>query len=582
MECGEMKSIENDRELSLGGSNPFQSEIALYRKAHRPGDIVALVAVPDLYSVALPNLGHQVVEHQVNQLDGFFAYRCYLNGDFSLLRETGYPPELVLISMSYEGSYIRALRVLDQLGIPALRRHRSRGDPVVIFGGRAVSINPLPLFDLADVIGIGDSDQIVPTLCLAYQTAGGDRGAMEVALAGHSGFILPARYGVSTRDGYLERWEPRDVPADIVPARGTVFPPSWYLSPATDYNDIGYYEGKTFFSMEIVKACASKCLFCAAGFNDGPVRQTSDVEGVRDRARWAAGAGADLVKLFFPANSSVEATKRILEALLDAGLAPRVGSAKAERIDAAYIALVGRSGQEKFAVAPETGDASLRARLGKPGMTDAVLETVVGEGVHCGIPNLDFYLIMNLPGEAADSFDRTVDFVGRFARLAAAEGLRERFRVSIPNFFPKAWTPFQFAASGAIERYHDRVAALDHACGGEVTISSMKESVDLLSQNIISRGGIEVGSLLAEVYRALRVHEAAVGAFRADTMDDWRAALSALGLREDTYFAERDPGRPMPWHYVQMYDSLPKLEKAWGVFRRKSAAAAGGLQAGAE
>ncbi len=574
-----MKSIENDRELPPGGLNPFHAETALYRKEHRPGDLVALVAVPDLYPVALPNLGHQIVERQVNRLDGFFAYRCYLDRDFSLLREAGHPPELVLVSMSYEGSYIRALRVLDQLGIAPLRRHRSRGDPVGVFGGRAVSMNPLPLFELADVIGIGDSDRLVPTLCLAYQAAGGDRGAMEAALAGREGFILPARYRVSTRDGYLERWEARDAPVDIVPARGTVFPHSWYLSPETDYNDIGYYERKTFFSMEIVKACASKCLFCAAGFNDGPVRHTADVEGIRDLARWAAGAGADLVKLFFPANSSVEATRRILEALLDAGLAPRVGSAKAERIDSGYIALVGRSGQEKFAVAPETGDARLRARLGKPGMTDAVLETVVAEVIRCGIPNLDFYLIMNLPGEAADSFEQTVDFVGHFARRAAAEGLRDRFRVSIPNFFPKAWTPFQLAPSGAMDRYHERVAALERACGGEVAISSMKGSVDLLSQNVMSRGGIEAGPLLAEVYRALRAHEAASGAFRADTMDDWRAALAALGLREETYFAERDPGRPMPWHHVRMYDSLPKLEKAWEVFRRKSAAAAGGLEA---
>jgi radical SAM superfamily enzyme YgiQ (UPF0313 family) len=576
-----MKSIDNDREISLCSSDPFSTETALYRKEHCPGDIVAMVAVPDPYPVALPNLGHQIVERQINLLDGFFAYRCYLNGNFVLLRESGYPPDVVLISMSYEGSYIRALRVLDQLGIPALRRDRSPGDPVVVFGGRAVSMNPLPLFDLADVIGIGDSDRLIPVLCLAYQAAGGHRGKMEAALTEQEGFILPARYRVSTPGGYLERWEPRNAPVDIVPARGTVFPHSWYLSPETDYNDIGYYEWKTFFSIEIVKACASKCLFCAAGFNDGPVRHTADVNGILDLARWAAGAGADLVKLFFPANSSVETTKRILQALLEVGLAPRVGSAKAERIDAEYIALVGRSGQEKFAVAPETGDVGLRARLGKPGMTEEVLQWVVSQVIRSGIPNLDFYLIMNLPGEADDSFDQTVDFVGRFARLAAADGLRDRFRVSIPNFFPKAWTPFQYAPSGGITRYLERVAALERACGDEVAISSMKASVDLLSQNIMSRGGVEVGSLLAEVYRGLCAQETATGAFRADTIEDWRTALAALRLREETYFAERDPGRPMPWHHVRMYDSLAKLEKAWAVFRRKSAAAAAGIEAAA-
>ena len=114
-----------------------------------------------------------------------------------------------------------------------------------------------------------------------------------------------------------------------------------------------------------------------------------------------------------------------------------------------------------------------------------------------------------------------------------------------------------------------------------MAVSTMKGSVDLLSQNIMSRGGIEVGPLLVEVYRALCAHEAATGAFRGDTMEDWRAALAALGVQEETYFAERDSGRPMPWHHVRMYDSLRKLEKAWAVFRQKSTVAAGSFESAA-
>ncbi|HEY0457972.1 MAG TPA: radical SAM protein [Pyrinomonadaceae bacterium] len=409
-----MRGIESDRELAIQNANPFEVETALYSKEHLLGDIVATVAVPDFYHIALPNVGHQIIEYQINQLESFYAYRCYLKGDYSLLREESRLPDIVFLSMSYEGSYIRALRILDLLGIRALAGSRSASDPLVVVGGRAVSINPLPFFEIADIIGVGDGEETVQSICQAYKSSGGDKKKLADEIVNENGVIVTARYRVVTRAGYLERWEADRAPAEILPNRGKSFPHSWYLSSETDYNEIGYYEKKTFFSMEIVKACASKCLFCAAGYNDGTVRFTNDSQNIVKLGKWAKRQGADLIKLFFPANSSLKTTKGILRALLNAGLQARVGSAKAERIDREYIELVARAGQEKLAIAPETGDYRLRARLGKPGMTDKILAEVVKNVVACGIPNLDFYLIMNLPGEKSDSFTKTVDFIESF------------------------------------------------------------------------------------------------------------------------------------------------------------------------
>ena len=156
---------------------------------------------------------------------------------------------------------------------------------------------------------------------------------------------------MATEGGYLATWEPQNAPMEIYPSMSPQFPHSWYLSPETDYNDIGYYGGKTFFSMEIVDACGSKCVFCASGFRDKN-RDIQDPATVVELATWAAGQGADLTKLFFPANSSVPATKEMIRELTIHGFSPRVGSAKAERIDREYIELVGKSGQEKIAFAP--------------------------------------------------------------------------------------------------------------------------------------------------------------------------------------------------------------------------------------
>lgn len=564
-----MRSIENDKELILKNNNPFETETALYQKEYVRGDIVAMVSVPDFYHVALPNIGHQIIERQINQISGFFAYRCYLNRDYSLLREVPNSPDLIFISMSYEGSYIRAVRILDLLGISPFARKRSGADPLIVIGGRAVSINPLPLFEIADIIGIGDGDELVRQICLAYKSVKGDKILLADELVIQKGTIVTSRYEVVTKEGYLERWEAKQAPSEILPNRGNSFPHSWYLSSETDYNEIGYYEKKTFFSMEIVKACASKCLFCAAGFSDGQVRFTEDGENIVKLGMWSKGQGADLIKLFFPANSSVETTKSILRSLLNAGLVARVGSAKAERIDEEYVELVGRAGQEKFAIAPETGDYNLRAMLGKPGMTDEVLREVVKNVINSGIPNLDFYFIMNLPGEKPDSFTKTLDFIEKFLHLTNLAGLKERFRISYPNFFPKAWTPFQYAAFGSIEEYTKRIDFLERYFGETIKISNMKNNVDLLSQNIMSRGGIEAGQLLIEVYRLLKMKEVVSGKFQPDGFEDWRSAMMGLGISESQYFTEKSTDRALPWHHIQMYPSVNKLIKAWSVFGKK-------------
>ena len=112
-----MRSLEHDRPLAVGPGDPFARETRLYEKRRRAGDIAVAVCVPDPYRIAQPNLGHQHLEYLINQVDGFFAYRVYLGDDGQLVRESRETPGLVLLSMSYEGSYIRALRILDQGGI---------------------------------------------------------------------------------------------------------------------------------------------------------------------------------------------------------------------------------------------------------------------------------------------------------------------------------------------------------------------------------------------------------------------------------------------------------------------------------
>lgn len=564
------QSIEHAHPIHVTDQNPFATEVKLYTKEYTLGDIPVTVIVPDFYHIALPNIGHQMVEHQINQVSGFFADRAYLSQEYKLLKE--YPllkPEIIFISMSYEGSYIRALRALDELGVPLNREERTDDDPLVVIGGWSVSRNPIPLFEIADVIGIGDSEDLVESITEVYHDKNGRKKEMYDDIKETIGIIIPSLYNVETQDGYLTKWESRNALVEIYPSKSEQFPHSWYLSSETDYNVIGYYEGKTFFSMEIVDACASKCAFCASGFREKN-RDIQDPETIVELAEWGRYHGADLTKLFFPANSSVPATKEIMRELIARGFSPRVGSAKAERIDREYIELVGKSGQEKIAFAPETGDYEHRRALGKPGMTNEVLDNVLITSIQSGIPNVDFYFIMNLPGEKADSLQKTIDLLGHFHTLAKSSGLKGRIRMSMPNFFPKAGTPFQYAASGNMETYPEKVLKLEQGLQGLVAVSSMKDNVDLLSQNIMSRGGIEAGKLLMEVYGKIKEREQKDGIFSSDTVQDWREALATLGLREETYFEEKSINQPLPWHHIHTTGiSHTTLAKAWEIFNQR-------------
>jgi radical SAM superfamily enzyme YgiQ (UPF0313 family) len=569
-------SLEHGVAISEPSENPFTTETPLYVHEQKSGDILVTVVVPDFYHIALPNLGHQMVEHQLNEQTGFHADRAYLNRDYSLLKkETQSRPEIIFISMSYEGSYIRALRMLDQMGCPLRRQDRTPNDPLVVIGGWSVARNPLPLFEIADVIGIGDSQKMIAALSDCYRMNRQSRSDLYDQIVTIEGIILPDRYQVATTNGYLDHWEAHQAPTEIFSSRSSSFPHSWYLSPETDYNRIGYYDRNTFFSMEIIDHCRSKCGFCASGFDEGGF-DIQDPKALGELATWASSQGADLVKLFFPANSSVEVTKAIMKEMMARNLPPRVGSAKAEYIDLEYLQLVGKSGQEKIAFAPETGDYELRRVIGKPGMTDQVLQNVISASIQSGIPNLDLYLIMNLPGEGPEAHQKMVDLLGGFYDLAQREGIKGQIRMSAPNFFPKSHTPFQYARSGEINVYEERMAKLAQDLEGKIAVSSMSGSVDLLSQNIMSRGGIEAGQLMMEVYRHLKMVEQATGQFQADTFEDWRLAMANLNIDERAYFDDKDTSKLLPWHHIHFNKKsnlgTDNLIRAWEVFKAKRVA----------
>ena len=63
-------------------------------------------------------------------------------------------------------------------------------------------------------------------------------------------------------------------------------------------------------------------------------------------------------------------------------------------------------------------------------------------------------------------------------------------------------------------------------------VGSMAGDVDLLSQNVMLRGGLETGLLMGEVYGRLRDRDRRTGRFEPDRLADRCEAMAALGIDE--------------------------------------------------
>src|SRR6185295_17365486 len=86
-------------------------------------------------------------------------------------------------------------------GVPALAADRAeaaraggRGHPLVVVGGPLTFSNPIPAGPFADVIVMGEADELVATLADAVRGEP-DRAALLAALARLPGFYVPSLHG---------------------------------------------------------------------------------------------------------------------------------------------------------------------------------------------------------------------------------------------------------------------------------------------------------------------------------------------------------------------------------------------------
>jgi len=528
---------------------------------------IALV-YPNTYAVGMSNLGFQTIYAHLNRLPHVVCERVFFPDpeDIDEHGRTGTVPfslesqrplsdfDLIGFSVTYEGDYINAVRLLRMAGVPVRSADRRSTDPVVIMGGVCAFSNPEPVAPFMDVIVVGEGEEVVGEIVDVWRAAqvDGDQNARNRFLdqvLELGGIYVPAAYRVGyDADGRLAGVVPvrPAVPSTVIKRRlrnvDAFQTRSLVKTPKAEYGHMQL--------LEVGKGCGRGCRFCLEGQVYRPVRHRS-LESLRSSVAEIAKE-SQRIGLVGACVSDYPWIGDLMKMLEEYGVEVSISSLRADSLTEDLVASLQRGGHRTLTMAPEAGTERLR-RVVRKVITDEQLFAACDLLRKYGIPNLKCYFMIGLPTETRDDAAAIVDLAARMLarlRVLGPDGHPfGKLTLSVSSFVPKPWTPFQWAA------FEDPRSL-------EAKLDIIKRGAGALSVRVVHENPREAGlqALLARGDR--RVADFIELAANAD--GDWRRALREWD--GDAVFHSRrvrDTSEVLPWDHLEVGVRKAGLLREW-------------------
>jgi radical SAM family uncharacterized protein len=552
------------------------SEEGAFRKDWGGRVAIALV-YPNRYAVGMSNLGFQTIYWHLNRRPDVVCERVFLPDpeDIDELRRTNTPIfslesqrpladfHMVGFSITYEGDYIHALRILRLGGIPLRAADRRPHDPLVLMGGVCAFANPEPMAPFMDFIAVGEGEELVGELVDLYRTEYRDRAGFLDRLTRVPGLYVPDRYEVLyDADGTIAEVRPRDgAPLPVVKRRlsdvnrfETI---SLVKTPQAEYGHMAL--------LEVGKGCGRGCRFCLEGQVYRPVRHRSVVALGETVARLAADPANRRIGLVGACVSDYPWIGDLLRVIEASGLGLSISSLRADSLTDELAAALARGGHRTLTVAPEAGTERLRRAIRKSISDEQILAACDIVRRH-GIPNLKTYFMIGQPTETMEDVEAIADLARRMLeRLRVPDPAGHpfgRLTLSISSFVPKPWTPFQWAPFDGVESLAAKLEVIKRGVRRFPNVRVLHENPrEAALQALLARGDRRVADFLE----------------RAAELDgDWRRALREWSGDPDFYTTRpRRVDERLPWDHLEVGVRKAGLIREWERAQAEAVAACG-------
>src|SRR5438552_3145919 len=415
----------------------------LYKQAARR---VAL-CYPSPYQVGMSSLGFQTVYREIHQHPDVSAERAFLPDDPAAWRAERVPIctyesqsevasfDCLAFSVSYELELTGMLEMLELSGIPVHREERDARHPLIVCGGPLTFSNPVPLAPFADVIVMGEAEELIHQLCDALTLSRAD---LLAHLAQRSGFYLP---------GLTSTW-PAVAKAedDRLPARSQIITP--------------HTELRSMFLIEPERGCSRGCTYCVMRRTTNGGMRTVSPERVLD----LIPPQAPRVGLVGAAVTDHPRIVDLVRTLVQDGRQVGISSLRADRLCARpeLVSLLAQSGAKTLTTAADGASERLRTALDRKTNAAQLIKTA-GLAREAGFRQLKLYLMVGLPGEEDRDLDELASLAGEISRIIP-------LRFGCAPFVAKRNTPMDGSPFTPIEETERRIAYLRARLRGRAEI----------------------------------------------------------------------------------------------------------------